>query len=274
MGIWDDLTGQSSAEASNAAAADQFRKQQNAGKDLRKFGDTFADRFDSLSQMFSPYAGAGGDALKMYRAGLGLDGGAGSQAFTQAYQGLPGYQSGLKTGTDAAMAAANSSDMLQSGKTLKALQRYGSDYENQRSGSFLDRLMGLSGMGQQATGQQVSTAGQGLQGQLNSRTSAYGGDMTAAGTIGQGMVAAEQARQQGTNNLMGAASFLGGTALTAGLGGTGMGGIGGAAGGLGTKLSGLFSGGGSGYSAASPYTAAPGNYGQFSWGGQNYPMAR
>ncbi len=51
---------------------------------------------------------------------------------------------------------ANAGNMLQSGKTLKELQRFGSDYEDQRSGSYLDRLFGLSGMGQQATGQQVA----------------------------------------------------------------------------------------------------------------------
>jgi hypothetical protein len=104
--------------------------------------------------------------------------------------------------------------MLQSGKTLKALQRFGSDYEDQRSGSYLDRLFGLSGMGQQATGQQVATAGQGLQGQLATRQSAFGAQTQAAPVIGQGMVAGEQAKQGALTNLMN----LGGSLVGMGMG--------------------------------------------------------
>jgi hypothetical protein len=216
MGIWDDLTGQTAADASNAAAADTFRKQQAAGKDLRKYGDQYANMFKGLSEQYQPYQQAGGDALKMLMAGLGLSGGQGTQDFVNAYRGLPGYQSGLETGQNAALASANSNKMLNSGKTAKALARYGSDYEDQRSGDYLTRLMGLQGQGFQATGQNVATQGQGLQGQLGTRTAAYGGDMTAAGTIGQGQVAGAQAQQQGLTNLMGTGAYLGGALMGGG----------------------------------------------------------
>jgi hypothetical protein len=219
MGIWDDLTGQSSSDASNIAAQDTFRKQRKAGKELRGFGDQYANQFRGLADMFQPWASAGKDALNMYRSGLGLGGGNGAD-FTAAYRGLPGYQSGLQTGQDSAIAAANAGGRLNSGATMKALQRYGSDYEDQRVGDYLSRLMGLSNVGQQATGQQVATTGQGLQGQLATRTSAYGGDMNAAGTIGQGMVAGEQAKQQGLTNLMSTGAYLGGS-LLGGFGGGG-----------------------------------------------------
>jgi hypothetical protein len=257
MGIWDDLTGASSAAASNAAAEDTFRKQKKAGQDLRAYGNQYANQYSNLATMFAPYASAGGEALNMYKAGLGLDGGAGAEAFTAAYRGLPGYESGLRTGTNAAIAGANAGGRLNSGATMKALQRFGSDYEDQRVGSHLDRLMGLTGMGQQATGQQVATTGQGLQGQLGTRTSAYGGDMQAAGTVGQGMVAGAQAQQQGMSNLLGAATYLGGAALGGGLGGT-------------SALTNLFKPA----AQTSSYQAAPGNFGTFNWGGQQYSMAR
>jgi hypothetical protein len=211
--IWDTLTGKAASAASNEAAGMTYAGQQQAGKQLRKAGDQYAGGMQQLSTLFQPYSQAGGDALNMYRAGLGLDGGAGSQQFTQAYQSLPGYQEGLQTGQDSAVAGLNASGRLNSGGALKALQKYGSDYENQRSGDYLTRLMGLSGMGQQATGQQVSTAGQGLQGQLGARTSAYQGDMQAAGTLGQGLVAGANAEQGALGNLMGTAAYLGGAAL-------------------------------------------------------------
>jgi hypothetical protein len=213
LSFWDSLTGSAASDASNAAAQDTYKKQRSAGKDLREYGNQYAQNFQGLSQQYQPYQSAGTDALSMLRSGLGLNGGQGTQAFTQAYQGLPGYQSGLQTGTDAALASANASGRLNSGATLKALQRYGSDYENQRSGDYLTRLMGLQGQGLQATQAGVNTQAQGLQGQLGTRNTSYAGDMNAAGTIGQGMVAGAQAEQQGMQNLMGTAAYLGGAAL-------------------------------------------------------------
>jgi hypothetical protein len=261
MGIFDTLMGKTASAASNAAAADTYGKQQNASKDLKAAGDQYASGMQGLSTMFQPYAKAGGDALSMYRAGLGLDGGQGSADFTAAYRNLPGYQSALQTGQDSAIAGLNASGRLNSGGALKALTQYGQNFEDQRSGDYLSRLFGLSGMGQQATGQQVATAGQGLQGQLGARTTAYGGDMAAAGTIGQGMVAGANAEQQGIGNLLGAATYLGGAALGGG--------------GVGSTLTNLFGGNrGSSYSPTNSYQAAPGNFGTFNWGGQQYSMAR
>lgn len=222
MSIWDSLTGQASAEASMAAANDTYDKQRKAIKDIEQYGDRYAREYRGLSESFNPYVNAGGSALSQLMAGLGLGGD--QAAFTSAYQNLPGYQSGLQTGQNAALAAANAGGRLNSGATQKALARYGSDYENQRSGDYLNRLMGLSGMGQQATGQQVATVGQGLQGQLGTRQSAFQGGMQSAGTIGAGMVAGAQAEQQGLSNLLGAASSIGGQFLgmAGGAGGGGM----------------------------------------------------
>jgi hypothetical protein len=219
MGFWDSISGQDASAASNAAAQDQYGKQKKASQELKNAGNQYKTGMFDISQGFNPYVNAGGDALSMYRAGLGLDGGQGSQAFTQAYQNIPGYSEGLKTGQDSAIAARNASGRLNSGAAFKALQQYGSDYENQRSGDYLSRLFGLSGMGQQATGQQVATQGQGLQGQLGARTTAYGGDMQAAGTIGQGMIAGANAEQQGLTNLMSTGASLAGAALGGGMGG-------------------------------------------------------
>lgn len=244
MGIWDSLTGRSASDAANTAASDTYAKQKKAANRLRAAGDDYASGMDTLSALFKPYATAGNDALAMYRAGLGLDGGAGSEAFMNAYRAIPGYQAALDTGRDSVIAGLNASGRLNSGGALKALQQYGQNFEDQRSGDYLTRLMGLSGMGQQATGQQVATAGQGLQGQLGARTTAYGGDMNAAGTIGQGMVAGANAEQGALGNLLGAATYLGGAAL----------------------------GGGSGTALGNLFKTQPTRQTSFSWGGQQYPM--
>ena len=228
MSIFDTLLGKTASDASNSAAALTYDNQQLAGKKLRQAGDQYASGMSELSRLFQPYASAGNDALGMYRAGLGLDGGEGSARFTQAYRATPGYQSALETGQNSLMQQLNASGRLNSGAAQKAAMQYGQNFEDQRSGDYLSRLFGLTQTGQQATGQQVSTAGQGLQGQLGARTTAYGGDMQAAGTIGQGMVAGANAEQGAMGNLLGAATYLGGAALGGG--------------GLGSSLTNLFGG--------------------------------
>jgi hypothetical protein len=215
MSLWDDLVGNTAANASNAAAADTFRKQQAASGELKQFGDQYAGQYAGLAGKYDPIVNAGGSALQRLMSGYGLGGGDQGE-FTAAYRNLPGYQAALETGTNAAMRQANAAGMGNSGRALMAAQRWGQNFEDQRSGDYLNRLMGLTGMGQQGIGAQIGTVGQGLQGQLGARQSAFGGDMTAAGTIGQGQVAGAQAQQQGLTNLMNTAAYLGGAALSGG----------------------------------------------------------
>jgi len=221
MGFWQDLTGDTAADAARAAAADTYSKQKKATDDLIGYGDTYANAFKGLSTQFAPYADAGGSALTRLMQGLGLGGEGGSQEFADAYRALPGYGAGIETGSRAITGNAAARGMLNSGATLKGLQRFGSDYEDKRSTDYLSRLMGLSGMGQTATGQQVATEGQGLQGQLGTRTSAYGGQMQSAGTTGQGDIAAANAQAAGSQNLMNTGVKLAGMAMGGGFGGLG-----------------------------------------------------
>jgi hypothetical protein len=213
MGIFDDLLGKSSANASNAAAGDTYSKLMAASGDLTNYGNQYRADYSNLAQQYQPYQQAGGDALKMIMSGLGLSGGEGSQAYTDAYRATPGYQAGLETGTNAVTAGANAGNMLNSGKTLKSLQRFGSDYEDQRSQQYLQNLFGLQGQGLQATNSAVSTEGQGLQGQLATRQGAYQGQVSAAPVVGQGMVAGEQAKQGALTNLMNLGGQIAGIGL-------------------------------------------------------------
>ncbi len=215
MSIWDDLMGKTASDASNAAAQDTYSKQLAATQGLNKFGKTLPGAYQQLGQGYQPYAQAGTGALQQLMGGLGLGGGD-LQAFTQAYQSLPGYQSGLETGTQAARRQLNAGNIGQSGAALKGLYRYGSDYENQRSGDYLNRLSGLAGVGMQATGAQAGLGAQGLGAQTGLRQSAYGGQMQSAGTIGQGQVAGAQAEQQALGNLLNTGAYLGGAALSGG----------------------------------------------------------
>lgn len=214
MGWWEDLTGKSAAEASQQAAADTYAKQLAASQQLQTAGGQYAQNVGGLAGAYDPYRNAGTSALQRLMGGLGLGGDA--AGFTQAYQSLPGYQSGLQTGTEAAMRAANATGMGASGRTLKGLQRFGSDYENQRAGDYLARLMGLSGQGMQATGAATGLQERGFTGQLGAQTGAANQLFGGAGTIGEGMVAGEQAKQAGLQNLLSTAAYLGGSFLGGG----------------------------------------------------------
>lgn len=230
MSFFGDLLGKGSAEASKKAAADTYYKQQNAAGSLRGAGNDYLSGLMEQSQRYDPYIQGGNSAYERLLAGLGL--GPGADQFTQAYQNLPGYQSGLDTGSRAVTSRLNAGPGMQSGAAMKALQRYGSDYENQRSGDYLQRLMALGTQGLGATQASVGTAAQGYGGQLQARTGAANMDYGSAGTIGQGDVAAAQARNQGLTNTIGLGTNILGMVLGAGGGGGGFGSSFGSQGGL------------------------------------------
>jgi hypothetical protein len=216
MGFFQDLSGKTGEKAAKAAAGDTWTKQNRAIDEIKIYGDEYANKFADLSKAYDPYVSAGGSALERLMAGLGLGGD--TAGFTQAYRNLPGYQAGLDSGSRAITGNAAARGMLNSGATAKGLQRYGSDYEDKRSGDYLTRLMSMTGMGQSATGQQIATEGQGLQGQLGTRTSAFQGAMNAAGTIGQGNIAAANARAAGSQNILNTGMKVGGMILGAATG--------------------------------------------------------
>ncbi len=217
---------------------------------MRAAGDQYATDFRALGDKFNPYVNAGGTALERVMGGLGLGSPDAGAAFTSAYRATPGYEAAFDTGQRAVTSSAAGRGGIDNGATLKALTRYGSNFEDQKSGDYISKLMALVNGGQTATGQQVSTIGTGLTGKLGTETTAYGGDMTAANTIGLGDIAAANARAKGSQNLLDTGLKIGGIAL-------------GAAGGI--------PGGGSGYlGSMMANTGVPGG-GYLGTGGQVYP---
>lgn len=210
MGLLDDLLGNTSADASRKAAADTFAKQGVATAGLKDFGGQYAQQFGDLSKSFAPWQATGGAANDAVRNLI---------SDPSSVRSLPGYQFDLNEGTKAIDHSALANGSLFSGKTGKALTAYGTNLADKTYGDQLARLLGVSQQGLGATGSEVATTGTGLTGDLSARTSAYGGDMTAAGTIGEGDVAAANAKTKGVQGLMNTAAMLGGMALTGGMGG-------------------------------------------------------
>ncbi|WLB49233.1 hypothetical protein QIH93_15065 [Bradyrhizobium ottawaense] len=240
MGFWDDITGKTAADAAKAAAADTYAKQQAAGTALRGAGDQYATSFADLAKGYQPWQGTGlaaNDAVQRLMSD------------PSSVRSLPAYQFMLGEGQKAIDRSAVSNGNLFSGKTGKALVSYGENLADKTYGDQLSRLLGISQQGLGATQAGINTTGTGLTGQLGTRTSAYNGDMTSAGTIGQGDIAAANAKTAGMQNLLNFGGQLLGSAASFGSGGGGFGGggFGGLLGGSGGKkgLGSLFMGGGS-----------------------------
>jgi hypothetical protein len=133
--------------------------------------------YDQTRADFAPYREAGYGALSQMQNLL-------KDPSSLAQQG--DYQFGLNQGIKARDQSAASNGMLYSGAQQKALTQYGNDYANTKLNESYNRLAGLAGTGQQATGS-TAAAGQNygnqvgntLQGMGNARASGYVGGANA-----------------------------------------------------------------------------------------------
>lgn len=219
MGFWSDITGQTAADASKAAAADTYKKQQDAVAKLLGYGDQYASGMGDLAKGFQPWQATGRTANDAVARLI---------ADPSSVRSLPGYEAAMNEGTRAIDRSAAAGGNLFSGRTGKALESFGTNLFDKTYGDQLSRLLGVSEQGRGATAQGVATTGQGLTGQLGARTTAYGGDYGSSGTIGQGDIAAANAKAQGAQGLLnfggkiigqGLAAFGGGNPLMALMGG-------------------------------------------------------
>lgn len=200
MGFFSSLLGDDAADAARAAAADTYRKQQAAGADLRAFGDQYAGDFEAA---YAPYASTGHAANDAFMRLL---------QDPSSVRSLPGYQFAMDEGINGLERSAAAKGMLNSGQAGKDVLRYSTGFADQTYGNQMQRLMSGGAYGMRATGGQM----QGKQGQLGTRTSSYAGDMNAAGTIGQGDIAAANAKSSALQNLMNFGGNLAGKAIGAG----------------------------------------------------------
>lgn len=204
MSFFQDITGKTAADASKAAALDTFGKQNTAIRDITDYGNTYADKFSGLAQGYDPYVQTGYTANNQLQQLL---------SNPSNLSGLPGYQFAQDQGVQALDRSAASRGMLNSGRSQKDLLRFGTGLADQTYGNQLQRLLGAAGQGAGWLGAQNATEGQGLQGQLATRQSAFTGGMQAAGTIGQGDIAAANARAAGTQNIMNMGGKIIGSAM-------------------------------------------------------------
>jgi hypothetical protein len=206
MSFFDNLLGNTAADASKRAASDTYAKQQIAVNDLKNYGDQYASKYEDMSHGYDPYVQTG------------LQGNSALMRLLQdpnSVRSLPGYDFAQGEGVQALDRSAAARGRLNSGRQEKDLLRFGTGLADSTYGSQLARLLGVGQYGMAAQGAQNSTVGQGLAGQLGTRQSAYGGQFGSAGTIGQGDIAAANAQAAGSQNILNTGLKLGGMALGA-----------------------------------------------------------
>jgi hypothetical protein len=118
-------------------------------------------------------------------------------AFAQ-FRATPGYQFGLTEGMNAIQSGAAARGSLNSGKTLRALQRYGNDYADQQGYTpYMNRLASLFGGAQTAAGG-IGGAGQDYASQVGQN------NQNAANARAQSTYASNQMWMQGLQGAAGA----------------------------------------------------------------------
>lgn len=174
------------AVSSNAAA----KAQESAAN---KANDTQKYIFDRTVKLTQPQRKIGNNALAGMASLYGL--GDAPQGFT-GFQADPGYQFRLDQGQTALERMAAARGLRMGSATLKAANDYGQGMASQEYGNWYNRLAGLAGVGQQATGQQIA-AGQNYANQVGQNYLAAG-DAKASGYTGF-----NDAFQGGINNYFG-----------------------------------------------------------------------
>lgn len=164
---------------------------------------------------YDPYSQATQGAPGMQANALGLNGAAGNEAATNAFQSGPGYQFALDQGLQAIDRNAASRGMLSSGNNTQDILKYSQGLANQEYGNWQNRLGDFSQMGLS------SAAGQtGRQNSLAQLDYGYGQDQAGvysntANNISSLLKPQQQQQQSGIGSAIAGGLNLGGSLLGA-----------------------------------------------------------
>lgn len=189
----------------------------NAQRAITQGHDTAIGRYST--NYYDPYSQAGGQGLDMSLNALGMNGAAGNQAATNAFQASPGYKFQMDQGMQAINRAAAARGMLGSGNNTIDLLKYAQGLANQEYGNWQNRLGSLADLGMNAaqgqTGRQGSMSNIDMNAANMSQNSwnNYGSNMQNA------LQPPQQTQKSGLGAAIGGGLGLAGTAAGAYFGG-------------------------------------------------------
>lgn len=209
MGFFSDLTGKTSANAANALAgrnADQLRSSYGNANNYATTG------YDKSMGFYSPYAESGNAANTAYSNALGLNGQAAREKqFNEGYVNDPAgtYRTNAtQTAMTNLLRKYNAGGSgVNSGAAMYGVGRLNMERFDRDWGDYLNRLQGMQGQGLQVAGQQAGLTS-GYYGGMADRAIGLGNALVSNDT--NATMAANNARQQGVNNLLaGAGTIIG-----------------------------------------------------------------
>ena len=216
-GVSSLLGGKKSAKAAKNAAISQSISQNNAISGMHANAQDYYQNQAALGDRFNPYVQSGTAATSALDQLM---------ANPESIRALPGYQFQQQEGLNAIDRSGAARGMVNSGRTLKDLTRFGQGLADSSLQNQFNRLYAIGGRGLDATGQQVNTIGQANVGKLNTKNQAEGLAFGGASTIPQGMIAAQNARPSGYQGALDALGsgigMLKGTSFGGGGGGGGL----------------------------------------------------
>lgn len=151
-------------------------------------------QYDTTRADFAPWRQAGSGALDMLSRAYGIGGQAPDMT---AFTASPGYQFRFDQGLQAVDRGAAARGLLHSGAAVKAEQRFGQGLASSEFGDWWNRLAGVAGVGQQATGQTAAAGANAANNISNAYTQA--GNARASSYANTG-----SAINSGINNVLGA----------------------------------------------------------------------
>jgi hypothetical protein len=170
MGLFDIFTGDAAKKAAE-------ENRQNLSGLLTKGTDIFGQGYNTANtalndalggfQPLSDLAGQYGAGTTMYLNALGLNGQAGSDAATAAFQNNPGYSGAITAGLDAINRRRAAGGMLNSGNADLDALTFGQNLQNQQYNNWLSNLSGLNSNALTATGAAAAGKAGVLGGQAN-----------------------------------------------------------------------------------------------------------
>lgn len=144
------------------------------------------DIYNQNREDLSPWRQTGSNALKMLADAVGINGQAGTDSATSAFQKSPGYDFAFNEGQRAVDRGMAAKSMVRSGARDKAQTRFGQGTANQEFGGWINKLQTLAGYGQtantqtQQSGQAYATnTGNLMQDAAAARASGYVGTANA-----------------------------------------------------------------------------------------------
>lgn len=201
MGFLSSLTG-SSQKADARYGMRTANKYLLGGRD-----DALRETDEGLEKslgFLNPYIAGGNQARELYENAVGVNGQPAQQGYFDTFQNDPGFQAEVDYSLGQVQDSAAGRGSLYSGRTLAALGDRAQMHQRSAFNERLDRLGGLSQLGQQASGQAagLTTNAFTRRGDLQ-----YGAAQQRANNIQNYASAAAQSKSAGVGNIIGLAGL-------------------------------------------------------------------